>query len=47
MEPEQVLLGIPDIQRNGYTFTDGVGYISPQLALYAAKKYNFSQVSAF
>ena len=47
MEPEQVLQGIPDIQRNGYTFTDGVGYISPQLALYAAKKYKFSQVSAF
>ena len=47
MDPDAVVLGIPDIERNGYTFTDGVGYISPQLALYVAKKYNFSHVSAF
>ena len=32
MAPEEVTFGVEDIVRNGYTFTDGVGYISPALA---------------
>ena len=32
MKPEEVTFGVEDIVRNGYTFTDGVGYISPALA---------------
>ena len=32
MQPEEVTFGVEDIERNGYTFTDGVGYISPELA---------------
>lgn len=36
-----------DIKRNNYCFTDGVGYISPQLAIETAKRFRFSQVSAF
>ena len=34
--PDQVMFGLADIERNGYTFTDGVGYISPKLAKKAA-----------
>ena len=40
-------MGIPDIKRNDYTFTDGVGYISPELALEAANKFRYAKVSAF
>ena len=29
LEKDQVTLGLKDIERNGYCFTDGVGYISP------------------
>ena len=47
MLPDEVVFNVPDIQRNGFTFTDGVGYISPQLALEAARQFRFSQVSAF
>lgn len=32
LEPEQVTFGVEDIKRNGYCFTDGVGYISTELA---------------
>ena len=32
MAPDEVTFGVEDIERNGYTFTDGVGYISPALA---------------
>ena len=46
MLPDQVN-SIEDIQRNGFTFTDGVGYISPLLSLEAAQQFRFSQVSAF
>lgn len=47
LEPDQVTLGVEDILRNGHCFTDGVGYISPQLAEKVAKDFRFSQVSAF
>lgn len=34
----EVDLGLEDIKRNGYTFSDGVGKISPELALEVAEK---------
>ena len=36
-----------DIKRNEYCFTDGVGYISTELALEVAKEFRFQKVSAF
>ena len=47
LAPDQVMFGLVDIERNGYTFTDGVGYISTKLAKRAAKNFNHKQVSAF
>ena len=41
MKKDQVTMGLPDIERNDYIFTDGVGYISESLALEAAKKFKF------
>ena len=32
LHPSMLLSNLPDIKRNGYCFTDGVGYISPRLA---------------
>lgn len=40
-------MGLPDIVSNGFTFTDGVGHISEELALIAAKKFNYTNCSAF
>lgn len=36
LEIDQVMMNLPDIKRNGFIFTDGVGYISPELAKIAA-----------
>lgn len=47
LKPDQLTCGLADIERNGYIFTDGVGYISPELALRTAQMFNYSQVSAF
>jgi RNA-dependent RNA polymerase len=44
---DQVILGYPDVQRNGFTFTDGVGQISECLAKFTAEKLGYSQCSAF
>jgi hypothetical protein len=33
-------MGLPDIVSNGFTFTDGVGHISEELAAIAAKKFS-------
>jgi RNA-dependent RNA polymerase len=38
---------IPDIERNGYCFTDGCGFISQDLANKLAPLFGFSQASAF
>lgn len=35
---QQVELGLEDIKRNGFCFSDGVGYISTDLAEYVARK---------
>lgn len=47
LNKDQVTFGVEDIKRNDYCFTDGVGYISPELARKVAKDFRFSQVSAF
>lgn len=47
LNPDQVEFRLDDIERNGYCFTDGVGYISPELAREAAEYFKYSQVSAF
>lgn len=44
---DQVMMGLPDIQRNGFTFTDGVGLISEQMAKMAASKLGYERCSAF
>lgn len=46
LQPDQVMFGLDDIVRNGFTFSDGVGYISAELAKQAAEQFRFSQVSA-
>lgn len=40
-------MSLPDIVFNGFTFTDGVGHISEELAAIAAKKFNYAKCSAF
>jgi RNA-dependent RNA polymerase len=44
---EEVKMDLPDIKRNGFTFTDGVGYISKELARLTAAKFGYSKCSAF
>lgn len=33
LTPEEIKTDLPDIERNGYNFTDGIGTISIELAL--------------
>ena len=47
LEKENVQFSYPDIKRNGHCFTDGVGYISQEIAQEIAKDFRFDQVSAF
>ena len=47
LAPEEVTFAVPDVKRNGFCFTDGVGFISPELARLAAETFHFSQSSAF
>ena len=40
LDQDQIKRGmIDDIERNGYNFTDGVGSISPKLAVEISKKF--------
>ncbi|XP_043719157.1 RNA-dependent RNA polymerase 6-like [Telopea speciosissima] len=39
---EKVNMNLPDIRRNGYVFSDGIGIISPQLAAEVAEKLNLT-----
>ena len=42
LKPEEVTKGVlPDIERNGHCFTDGVGNISPELAIQVAKFFGY------
>jgi RNA-dependent RNA polymerase len=47
LKESQVTLGIKDVKRNGFCFSDGVGYISPDLANVAARKLGYTSASAF
>ena len=47
LKPDEVTFGVEDIKRNGFCFTDGVGYISSELANAVAKDFRFKKVSAF
>ena len=38
LEKEQVLIGLEDVKRNGFCFSDGVGYISTEMATACARK---------
>jgi RNA-dependent RNA polymerase len=42
LDKNQVHLGLADIKRNGFCFSDGVGYIHPELAQYVARKMNYT-----
>jgi len=44
---DQVQMNLPDVTRDGFTFTDGVGHISEALARLAAEKLGYKQCSAF
>ena len=44
---EQVVQYYPDIERNGFCFSDGCGFIHPDLAAEIAHKYKFTNMSAF
>lgn len=46
LKPSQIVFNYPDIERNGHTFSDGCGYIHPQLASDIAKKFKFTNISA-
>ena len=43
----QVLFGLDDVHRDGFCFSDGVGYISKELAETAARKLGYTYASAF
>lgn len=48
LKKSEVQLALPDIKRNGFTFTDGVGYISSALASKIARKsFRINHSSAF
>lgn len=38
---------VADIKNDKFNFTDGVGYISSDLALKVARQFKFTEVSAF
>jgi hypothetical protein len=40
-------MGLEDVKRNGFCFSDGVGYINSTLAQYVARKMGYTQASAF
>ena len=44
---DEVCINHPDIERNGFVFSDGCGLIHPDLASEIAKKYKLSNCSAF
>lgn len=48
LKKQDIQNGFPDIKRNGYTFTDGCGYVSKYLAEIISKQFNLSlPASAF
>ena len=47
MSKEDVHTSYPDIERDGFTFSDGCGFIRPDVAQQIAKKFKFTNVSGF
>lgn len=48
LQEEDIKRGeIEDIERNGYTFTDGIGNVSPELCLKIARHFGQNFSSAF
>ena len=47
LSKDDVSLSLPDIERDGFNFSDGCGLIHPDLAQQIANKYKFSNISAF
>jgi RNA-dependent RNA polymerase len=46
MLPDDVLVGHPDIKRNGYNFTDGAGHISLALAASTSELFGLTHCSS-
>ena len=46
LEEADVNQNFPDVQRNGFVFSDGCGFIHPGLAQLIADKLSFTQISA-
>ena len=46
LEEADVNQNFPDVQRNGFVFSDGCGFISPGLAQLIADRYSVTQISA-
>ena len=47
MTKNQVLFGLEDVHRGEFCFSDGVGYISKELAETTARKLGYTYASAF
>ena len=47
LREEMVEQGLPDIERDGFVFSDGCGYIHPDLAMEIARDFKLTNVSAF
>ena len=47
LKTTDVLQNYPDDERNGHCFSDGCGWIHPELAAKIAKEFKHSQMSAF
>jgi len=47
LDTSTVIQNYPDIERNGFTFSDGCGFIRPDLALQIAQSFKFTNISAF
>ena len=43
----EVYIGYPDIERNGFCFSDGCGWIRPDLAMEIAREFDHTNMSAF
>jgi hypothetical protein len=47
LHKDEIYIGYPDVERNGYVFSDGCGWIEPSFAEKIANHLKFLQISAF
>jgi RNA-dependent RNA polymerase len=47
LKPEQVEMKVADVKRDGFCFSDGVGYISKELSEFVARKMGYTEASAY